>query len=186
MEEHEHDDELAATEEALSAERNERDEAVSSDDGAGYETDREKIHGNSLAWWYDTSLTEALTAMFGVIAEVQPQIEMGQALINEGVDPDIVGSELHLDFRRGPVVLGAMQLFGLWVPAAREVCAEIIAAIEVPELTEEQEAMIQAALDAIRERREAEQAEMLMELREQLIEAEAEQNADAELGLDPN
>ena len=173
-------EELAATEEALAEERDERD-AAASEEAAD---PRDQYSGNSLAWWQDTSLLDALSVMAKVIAEVQQQHGHAEMLVEEGVPADTMTSTLSVNFRTGPVIFGALQLFGLWAPELRDVCAELIASLYPPEPTEEEAVAIEAAYDRIKEKRErqAEEFQRMMEEEDQ----EQARADDAELGLDPN
>ena len=175
-------EELAATEEALAEERDERDAAASEE-----VTDpREEYHGNALAWWLDTSLLDAFTVMAEVIAEVEQQHGHAEMLVEEGVPAETMTSTLSVNFRTGPVIFGALQLFGLWAPELRDTCAELIAALQPPEPTEEETAAIEAAYARIEEKMAEERERQAEEFQRMMAEQEQDALDNVELGLDPN
>ena len=175
-------EELAATEEALAEERDERDEAASEE----ITDPREEYHGNALSWWRDTSLLDAFAVMAEVIAEVEQQHGHAEMLVEEGVPDDTMTSTLSVNFRTGPVIFGALQFFGLWVPELRDTCAELIASLHPPEPTEEETAAIEAAYERIKAKMAEERERQEEEFQRMLAEQEQAALDNAELGLNPN
>jgi hypothetical protein len=186
------DEEQAETQRALEEEAAARDAAISGDeplsqmiDDPQHAEERARLGGASLAWWSDTSLGTAFNVLLGTIDEVEQHFVLATLLVEEGLPANSFQSTVELDFRTGPVMIGALQVLGLWAPPLREICTEVIAAIaaSVPAPTAEEEAAIDAAHESFN-RRTIEWFKGLVEEAKALDAADVQ--TDAELGLDPN
>lgn len=188
------DDDAAATQAAIEAEHEARDEALSEDDG--HDAEREELFGNGLLWWRDTSLLDAHLAMESLFEEVLSDFDSSKQLIEHGLAEDTMSVEMPLTFISGPLVLAGLQLLGLFAPNLRETIADIIKSFPFAVATPEEEAAIAAVMESVKlasfERAKATLAaagipvEGIMtadDFREKLTQ---ERSQDAELGLDPN
>lgn len=181
---------LAATEEALQAEREKLDEALSEYHGANladpHADEREELHGNSLLWWRDTSLLNAHVAMGDLFDEALVDFDRAKMLLGEGVNPNTMHVELPLNFVTGPLVLCGLQLLGLHVPEFRDEIAALIKAFPFPVATEEETAEVEAAITRLEEKARA-RADAIRQEIIQRMQAEQDANlGDSELGLGLN
>lgn len=183
---------LGITEEALAAERDEKDAAASdfARRNDGHDDEREALHGNSLLWWRDDSLIAAHRAMADLFEEALMDFDRAQLLVSEGVNEETMRIELPLNFLTGPMVVAGLQVLGLFVPEFRSTITQLLKDFPFPVATEEETAEINAAIERLETKARAKAEELVAEIRRRAAESiQAEQDAslgDANLGLGLN
>ena len=129
-----YDEDLAATEEALEAERVARDEAVSEDvpqdtrDPRDHEQEFEDL-GFMLAWWAednDVPIIDTVSDLANGICAAQQHLE---AVRKHGYPEDAMSMQVTLNQETNPLVFGALQILGCLHhhlrPAIRKLLVEI-------------------------------------------------------------
>lgn len=150
------DEQLAETQAALDAERDEIDAAASEDvldaPYGDHQAEFVELGGIALAWWREEGGKEApISIGFNLAGDIEDYLNHLDQLVRLGFPPAGLAAPVMLDIRTGPVTLAALQFLGVFVPSLREDLRDIIKAISdsIPEANDEEEAAMDTAQAAL-------------------------------------